>query len=174
MYVRPMGGQSRRGTLLWLGAAAAVVALAAAGLSYWGGLAAEKANQAARRLGEVKTLAGEYASAKASAMRLSADVDDARSSEFINNALRQNGINEVELIEYGEAKELPGALEMRKTTIKCNNVRLMGVVGFLRQMETGRDNLALLDADLTRQNSPADSWQMNLVYGALIQARSRM
>jgi hypothetical protein len=169
-----MGGQSRRGTLLWLGGAAAIVALAAAGLSYAAGVAKENANQAAGRLGEVKTLAGEYESAKASAMRLSADVDDARSSVFINNALRQNGVTELQEIAYGEPKELPGALEMRKTTIKCSNVRLMGVVGFLREMETGRDNLALLDAELTRQNSPADSWQMDLDYGALIQAKSRM
>ena len=175
MYSRAVGGTSRSAALAVMAAIVIVVGLSVLLLRHAAASSAQEADAVLARYAEVKDLAERYAAASAVSMKPSTDLSEARSSEFLTQALKRNRMSDlVGTLNYGDPKEIPPTgLQMVENEIECSNVPLSSVTGFLRDVEANRPNLALVQAELELEDPSVDSWRMHVWYGAIIQAKSR-
>jgi len=176
------GGSGRR--LLAL-LAALLVASGAAGvyLASRAAGAAESARRAEEFLREDRRLAQRYTRTSPDAPVVSEGVTEARSSQFLENALQRHGISP-DISHENPEERYEGDYLRIKTTISFENVGLSSIAGFLSEVRRQRPNLTLLSADIRRSGlgldgrgaraaAKEDSWRGTLTYGALIPARSR-
>ena len=156
-------------------AALVILAGACAASSIYHGRAAVKAwrekDEATRRLAEDNALARRFRRASDSALAISSNITEARSIEFLNTALRRNGIPPA--IDPGDPKEAGDQFDKIETKVTLENVDLSSVVNFLRQVQAQRPNLSLLRLSITRKEGAQDVWDADVTFGALIPARSR-
>lgn len=164
-------GDFKRSTLAVL----ATIALVAGAGAYYMRAAAGKASRAAdaafERLAQEKDLALRYRKLSPEKIHVSADVKEARSSEFIGKTLRSTGIGSGG-VDYGDPEEITGNYQRVETEIKVEKATFASVLNFLREVETNGPQLTLQEADIRRaEDSTADMWRVSLTYVALIPAK---
>jgi len=172
MYAKTIGGLSRRNALAAVALVAAVALIAALYLAQAVRRTAADADAAFARLQNDKASADKYRQASGASVKLSADVIEARSNDFLLQTLSRNSLPATN-VQYSNPAARAGGLEMMEIDIECDGVQLASVVNFLRQVETGRRNLALLEANLDKADPARDAWSVHLKYAAFIQAKSR-
>jgi len=172
MYARGQSGASRQAVVgvLAVVACAACAAMLVLLRAAQGGV--ENVKAAFELLDTDKALAQKYLTAQAQAIEPSSGDIEARSYEFLNSALGRYALPS-DSVSYGDISELPGGGGTMRVEIACNSVPLSSVIGFVRDVETGRKNLGLLSADIQRADDTKDLWDVNLTYLAVIRAKSR-
>jgi len=178
MYARTIGGLTRQRAL---GVVAVMTLLAGAGLLLLRQAAAQSVRDehaAAARLRDAGAAAARYAFLAAEEVKLSGDPVEARSNEALMAALGNNGLlgpADQRQISYDEPEDTSDGRQRLRINIQCGDVPLAGIIGFLRELESARKNLALLSVEIGRDKPAVDSWDVHFVYGAVIsrQAKSR-
>lgn len=153
----------------------ATIALVAAAGAYYMRAAAGKARRAAvnaqERLAQEEDLALRYRKLSPEMIHVSADVAEARSSEFIEKTLRSKGVVRRD-IGYGDPGEIQGSYRKVKTEIKVEKETFASLLNFLREVKMNRPQLTLQKFDISREKgSSADRWGGSLTYVALIPAK---
>lgn len=147
-----------------------VAVVAGVALSYLQTMAVTAQNgaeQARKRLDDDIALATRYKSMSTEMLEVSDDVTAARSSGFLQEALRRNGIASPG-ISSDEPRQVSDNIARIDTTVTFGYSSLSAVVGFLREVETGRSNLSLVEVTLDRDGS-ADRWDSpGIKYAALV------
>ena len=172
MSNKAAGGVSRRGALIALAALAAVAVAGAAWLSMRSASESGRLEETRARLVDDASLADEYRAGAVQATAVSANDNDARSTDFIEAALKKAGISGSNNT-YGDPENVPGT-GFRKLTneISANPVRLSSILAFMSEVERGKKNLALQDAKIWRAPHDArDAWQVTLHYSAVVRAK---
>jgi len=178
MYRAAMGALSRQRALTVLAALALVAGVGLIVLGQATKRAAADRQTAVDRLREVQTLALHYDELLAGEMKVSADPLEARSNEMLIAALDNAGLAapaDQRQISYDDLEDTGDGRQKLRINIDCRAVALSGVIGFLNEIDSGRKNLVLLSAEVSREKPAVDSWDAHFVYGALIapQAKSR-
>ncbi len=164
-------GDFKKSTLAVL----ATIALVAAAGAYYMSAAAGKARRAAdhafERRAQEEDLALRYRKLSPEKIHVSADVAEARSSEFIEKTLRSKGIDWRDIV-YGDPGESEGSYQRVETEIKVEKATFASILNFLQEVETNGPQLTLQKADIKRTgDSTADRWGGSLTYVALIPAK---
>lgn len=167
----PGGVRSRPVAPVALLVLAVVAGVAALQMRWETGGAIRDARASERRLGEDRLLAEDYRRLLPEALEISESVKDAHSIEFIESALDKNAVA-AEGIDYRDPEGGNQQYDVVKIQIKFKSTGFRSLVSFLREVETGRLNLKLLEASVKREGD-VDLWRGSLTYGALIPARSR-
>jgi len=156
-------------TMIILGAIAVVTALVAAWFYHSATTAAARYESARNQYSEDVALAAKFRKLSAEAIAFSADTNEARSSTFLQGVVQHAHVNAPSI--YSDAEETSGSLTRIKTHVDCDGTPLASIVSLVREIESGRANLALLSAFMERQEGASDSWNARLVYLALIRAK---
>lgn len=133
--------------------------------------AREQAGRVSARVERERELAAEVAASAREEFAVSEGIGEARSSQFLEEALREQGITPQ--IDYGDPQPGEGRFRKVETTVRLEGTELAPVIRFMQKVQSDRSRLTLLRADIRREDEAQDSWTGSLTYGALIPARPR-
>jgi hypothetical protein len=157
MPIKPTGMSPRRAVMTAL---VAVTVVAAVVFSYLqtAAVTAESAGQQAQdRLKNDVSLATKYKGMSAEMLQVSDNVNDARSSGFLQDALKRHGMPSPTINPGEPQQSSDSVLPHVYTTVTFGPTPLSGVIGFIHDVETTRANLSLVEVRIDRQGD-ADAW----------------